>query len=438
MSIQRYLITLVIAIITLSTFFAALHGYRASMAELDRVFDQELKSMANVIALAERYQQVINISAEPNLLYQVFINGNLTSRSESAPHTLLTQNLAGFDIAIFQGKRWRTFATTEHNKTTVVARPLEQRVGSAEAVLYKAIFPIVVTIPIIALVLFYIIRKSLRPLRNLSIHLQTKQINELTPIAVNSEFEELKPIETTLNQLFNRLKSAFEREKQLATNAAHELRTPISVLNINAHNLIKAQADNTLTPDQLIELQHNIERMAHVTEQIIALYRFSPEYFQENLVPTRIENILQQSIASVYKDITSAGQSISLEGRGFIMNGDAFSLTTLFENLLRNANKYSGQGAEIRVVLEKGEQENYVIVEDSGPGIPQEKCRHIFNRFYRANEQESRVKGSGLGLSIAKHIVDLHQGNITATQSVLGGLKLVITFPTIVEADNGQ
>lgn len=438
MSIQRYLITLVIAIITLSSFFAALHGYRASMEELDRVFDQELKSMANVIALSDRYQQVLSLSTEPNLLYQVYINDNLTSRSESAPLTQLTSVTEGFGTAIYNGKRWRTYGAVQQSKTVVVARPLEHRVGSAEAVLYKAIVPIVVTIPIIAMVLFLVIRKSLRPLRSLSTHLQTKQINELTPIKVNSEFEELKPIETTLNQLFNRLKSAFEREKQLATNAAHELRTPISVLNINVHNLKKSFTDQTVSTEQINELQRNIERMAHVTEQIIALYRFSPEYFHEKMQITNIENIIQQSIANVYKDINQADQNISMEGDGFTLNGDEFSLMTLFENLIRNANKYSGKGAEIKVTLKKGNQENSVMIEDSGPGIAPEQRQHIFERFYRANEQESRVKGSGLGLSIAKHIVDLHRGTIVAEQSTLGGLKLVIFFPALLGEKDGQ
>ncbi|XQW86245.1 ATP-binding protein [Thalassotalea piscium] len=434
MSIQRHLIILIISIITLSTFFAALHGYRASMEQLNNLFDQELVSVAKVIVNAK---SIVNTSEQDQtLLYQVIENNELVSRSAIAPNEAFKTLSTGFSYLTFNGQRWRSYTIKAQDVIAVVARPVAQRIQSGEFVLYKAIFPIVITIPVIALIIFYVIRKSLRPLRKLSQHLQAKEINELSPISVDHNVEELKPIELTLNRLFRRLHSAFEREQQLATNAAHELRTPISVLNITTHNLIEAFADDAISYASLQELKNNVERMTQVTEQIIALYRFSPEYFNEKLVAINIEHILQQVIANNYDDITHARQNISLESLPLMVLGDEFSLMTLFENLLKNAIKYAGSQAEIVMRTALEDDAVIITIEDSGVGLTKAQREMMFDRFYRANEDKTRVKGSGLGLSIAKHIVQLHNGTITGKRSTLGGLAIIVSIPHCSQGEN--
>lgn len=434
MSIQRHLIILIISIITLSSFFAALHGYRASMEQLDNLFDQELMSIAKVLVNVK--PSMGTSEQDQTLLYQVIQNNQLLTRSSIAPTKAYSNVTSGFSHITYEGQRWRSYSLEARDIVVVVARPLAQRIQSAEFVLYKAIFPIVITIPFIALIIFYVIRKSLKPLRKLSHNLQAKEINELSPINVDHNVEELKPIELTLNRLFRRLHSAFEREQQLATNAAHELRTPISVLNITTHNLMEAYAENGITHENLQELKNNVERMTQVTEQIIALYRFSPEYFTEKLVPINIEHLLQQVIANNYDDITKAKQNISLESMPLMVLGDEFSLVTLFENLLKNAIKYAGQETEIKMSTELENNAVIITIEDSGSGLSKAQRKMMFERFYRANEDKTRVKGSGLGLSIAKHIVELHNGTIVGDRSTLGGLKVIVVIPHFMQGEN--
>ncbi|GHE77296.1 two-component sensor histidine kinase [Thalassotalea profundi] len=404
------------------------------MEQLDNLFDQELISIANVLVNAKPNANTTN--QERSLFYQVIENKTVISRSAIAPNEVFTSTNSDFFHFTYNAQRWRSYSLKVDDLLIIVARPIAQRIQSAEIVLYKAIFPIVITIPFIALIIFYVIRKSLKPLRNLSNNLQAKEINELSPVNVDHNVKELKPIELTLNRLFKRLNSAFEREQQLATNAAHELRTPISVLNITTHNLIEAYAENGITYENLKELKNNVERMTQVTEQIIALYRFSPEYFNEKLIPINVEHLLQQVIANNYRDITKATQNISLESIPLMVLGDEFSLVTLFENLLKNSIKYAGAKSEILISTVLKHNLVIITLEDSGAGLTKEQRKMMFDRFYRANEDTTRVKGSGLGLSIAKHIVELHNGTITGERSSLGGLNVIVTLPHYFKGDS--
>ena len=432
MSIQRYLIVLIISIITLASFFAALHGYRASMTQLDKLFDTQLQAIAEVLGSNADISRGVPMLVSGHYVFQVVEAGQVIARSANAPAAQLSLGASppGFSDDTFMGERWRAFTLTQGQRTVIVAQPAQQRVESAEYVLYEAIFPLVMTIPIIGLLVLYVIQQSLRPLRVLSDELREKGVNDLAPIHVDGNAEELKPIETTLNRLFDRLSAAFEREQQLSANAAHELRTPISVLTINVHNLTKAYKENSLTPDAFTELKNNVNRMAHVIEQIIALYRFLPENFTAARVDVNLETILQEVIVNNYTEISTQAQSVSLETGPIWLSGDAFSLTTLFENLLHNAIKYGGAGAEIRLSASLQADTARVLIDDSGTGLTEQDYERIFQRFYRAGEQSDGVRGSGLGMSIAQHIIDLHQGSIHCEKSPLGGLRVVVILPT--------
>lgn len=330
-------------------------------------------------------------------------------------------------MAVFLNQRWRIFVLVENNIKVIVAQSIEQRIETVEYVLLEAILPIVYVIPIIGLLVFLAINRSLTPLNLLSKQLKQKNANDLTPLKVNDNSSELKPIEKTLNLLLVRLGNSFEREKRLSADAAHELRTPISVLKITAHNISVAFDGGYITRKHIDELKSNTVRMAHVIEQIITLNRTTPENFEQNRSMLDLRTVLQQVISDNYEKIESSGQSISLKSESTLTLGDAFSLEILFDNLIKNANKYSGENTQIKVSATQSPQSIDVIVEDSGGGISPENFEKVFQRFYRVKQHIET--GSGLGLSIVKHIVDLHNGEVFLSRSELGGLKVSIVLP---------
>ena len=227
--------------------------------------------------------------------------------------------------------------------------------------------------------------------------------------------------------MLERLERSFEREKRLSADAAHELRTPISVLKITAHNISIAFEDNNITHQHIHELNNNTARMAHVIEQIITLNRTTPENFEQSKSTIDLRSVLQQVISDNYEKVELAHQSISLKSHAIPFYGDSFSLEILFDNLIKNAIKYSGENTQISISTLQGDDTVEVIVEDSGIGISQDNLDKVFQRFYRVKQHVET--GSGLGLSIVKHIVELHGGVIALSKSTLGGLKVSITLP---------
>lgn len=348
-------------------------------------------------------------------------------KSNNAPQQIITTQREGFIDSSFLSKRWRVFVLVENDTKVIVAQLVDQRVESIEHVLLEAILPIVYVIPIIGLLVFFAINRSLKPLNFLSKQLKQKNVNDLTPVEVKDNSAELKPIEQTLNLLLERLERSFEREKRLSADAAHELRTPISVLKITAHNISIAFEDNNITHQHIHELNNNTARMAHVIEQIITLNRTTPENFEQSKSTIDLRSVLQQVISDNYEKVELAHQSISLKSHAIPFYGDSFSLEILFDNLIKNAIKYSGENTQISISTLQGDDTVEVIVEDSGIGISQDNLDKVFQRFYRVKQHVET--GSGLGLSIVKHIVELHGGVIALSKSTLGGLKVSITLP---------
>nr|WP_136250905.1 ATP-binding protein [Ningiella ruwaisensis] len=432
MSIKKQLTSLIISTVILATFFAALQGYRNSLNQLDTVFDQELLSVANFLSSMTGKESTFPSSIDSNIVFQLIQDEQVISASQNAPKDPIRVNKNTFGEATFFGQRWRTYATESDYALVIVAQPLNLRSNSAEEILLVTLQPIILAIPLIAILIYYIIQKSLGALTFLSTQLRQKSADDLSEIDVPSPPEELKPVIHRLNSLFSRLDQAFEREKQISANAAHELRTPMSVLSLTAHNIEQEFNAGNLTGELIDELKANIERQAHVIEQMIALYRFAPEQFQQKLKPVDLALLLQEIIAQNFHQIDANSQTISLEGQDATVMGEYFALFTLFENIIKNSIKYSGIGSRILVSLASDEADNEkyvdICIEDSGQGLKDEVLNKIFERFYRIDSEQSRVKGSGLGLSIAKHIVSLHKGEIRCSKSALGGLKTCIRF----------
>jgi two-component system sensor histidine kinase QseC len=411
----------------LASFAAALQGYKASRHSLSSIFDEEMKSFALALMNSPIKRGGQNTTLPSTFAYQIFTDDILLLKSNNAPQQIITTQREGFIDSSFLSKRWRVFVLVENDTKVIVAQLVDQRVESIEHVLLEAILPIVYVIPIIGLLVFFAINRSLKPLNFLSKQLKQKNVNDLTPVEVKDNSAELKPIEQTLNLLLERLERSFEREKRLSADAAHELRTPISVLKITAHNISIAFEDNNITHQHIHELNNNTARMAHVIEQIITLNRTTPENFEQSKSTIDLRSVLQQVISDNYEKVELAHQSISLKSHAIPFYGDSFSLEILFDNLIKNAIKYSGENTQISISTLQGDDTVEVIVEDSGIGISQDNLDKVFQRFYRVKQHVET--GSGLGLSIVKHIVELHGGVIALSKSTLGGLKVSITLP---------
>ena len=337
-----------------------------------------------------------------------------------------------FKDSNFNGYRWRTFLLRDHhlNRWVVAAERADIRYSLAESVVLASIKPIVVTLPIVALIIWIAISLGLKPLRTLNNQLNQKQANDLSPVLMTDTPKELSQLVTTVNALLARLEATFTREQQFSADAAHELRTPISNLKVQMHNL---RLNKNLDEKTLAPMALGIDRMGHVVEQILSLYRHASEYDARQLTQLDLTALLQEVIAEQYSVIQSKHQQVSLNANvPCIVNGREFALKTLFQNLINNAHKYTPESGKIIVSASCHADNVICVVEDSGPGLDKAEYQRVFERFYRVggDQHNTGVLGCGLGLAIVYHIAELHHASIDLMHSdILGGLKIVVTFP---------
>jgi len=427
MSIRKRLTLILLSMMVLTCFLALVKGYQKSMSHGEQLLDSELKVVAGVLM-----QQPLSINAmapkiqdSAQLLYQIWQGGELLSGSNEL-NLNLSQYQAGFQTLNIAGQRMRVFVFVTSLRTVIVAEPIAKRFELAEAVILSAMLPMLWAVPLLALFISFFVKYTLAPLTRLSKQLALRQANDFTAINWQVTDEEIKPVISRLNDLFKRVETAYLRERFFASDAAHELRTPLSSLKINVHNLAAQQGDN----QELQAMTQGINRLSNIVEQMLILGRTQPEQWQKQFKEQSLLAITQEGVSQLYEKIEAKNHTISLEGDDFIISGDEFTLVTLISNLLSNAIKYAPANGQIKITLKQMHKQRIWQIEDSGPGMTNDQKQRIFNRFYRVggDQHPSGEQGAGLGMAIVQHIIAIYRAEIHLTDSDLGGLKVQVVF----------
>jgi two-component system sensor histidine kinase QseC len=442
-SIRTFLVIVLLATMTLIVFIAALRGYRSSMLQTERLFDGQLLDIAELLdGLPIDATAEINIpretASESIIAFQIWDAGVLRQRSANAPESPISPLQSGYRDTNFGGHRWRTFArqSVRDGRWVLVAERADIRFRLAEDVILEAVVPILFGLPVAGLVIWLIVGYGMRPMRRLAAQLGDKASDDLSPLPDDQIPAELTQVVRSTNDLLGRLAASFERERRFAADAAHELRTPISVLKVHLHNLARdVAADNS----NYAKLKDGVDRMNHLVEQILALYRTMPDQFMANFTQLDLHSLAREIISKNYAAFSMKEQQIELVGDSATIVGDRFALETLFQNLLSNAGKYTPRGGRVQVTVEANEHGVMLRVEDSGVGIAPEEYERVFERFYRigGDRHASAEPGCGLGLAIVRHIAELHNAHVSLGQSSFDtGLAVCVRFPTAVQARN--
>jgi len=429
-TIRTSLAVMLVAAFMLVSFLAALNGYLSSMRELEKLLDQQLLYASDLLlAGGGSLQATTPEPATPRgFLYQVWRDGKLLVRSPGAPEEAIGQLAPGYRYKNFEGLRWRTLTRESDDGTWyLLAERADIRHQLAENAVLESVLPLLLWLPVAAVLVWVLVGLGLRPLRDLSDKINTKRSDDLEPIDYPDPPGELRQMIASTNALLARLSAAFEREKHFASHAAHELRTPLSILKIHLHNLASELPQGH---SGLAHANDGLERMHHLVEQILDLNRTNPEVIKGSFVPVDLHRLAQRVTAELWPEFSSRDQSLSLAGDSVMMSGDEVMLETLLVNLLNNASKYTPGGGEVLVYAGRDGEIARLRVEDSGPGIPAQEREKVFQRFYRvAQHSGSTETGSGLGLAIAQHIVQLHNATIRlGISQFASGLAVTVDF----------
>jgi two-component system sensor histidine kinase QseC len=424
---------MLLAIMILTVFLAALHGYKSSMTEVRQLFDSELQEKARLLAVTGNSRTVKDdvVSLSDQYAFQVWQDGEILQRSDNTPRTAISNLDEGYQDTNFNNYRWRTYAwfDPEHNRRAITAERIDVRNVLVDGIILKPLLPIAAALPVAGLLIWLIVGYGLAPLRNLADHLRSRRAEDLRPVPETRQPVELMQVITTTNDLLSRLEASFAREKQFAADAAHELRTPISALKVHLHNISK---DLPAGNHDLVQLEAAADRMGNIVDQILALHRTAPDQYMAQFRKLDLYQLVQGVIISIYPGFEEKHIRLELTGDRVTMTGDQFALETLVKNLLENACKYTPAGGRVYVAVSNDSAGAKLEIEDSGPGVPEEQHHRIFDRFYRAggDQHQSGVIGCGLGLAIVRHIADLHGAAVDLQHSSFeSGLSISIVFP---------
>ena len=440
-SIRFFLVVVLLASMTLIIFLSALHGYRSSMVEVKALLDEEIANRARLLGIAGSSQTpdiaVVRVS-EANA-FQVWHDERLMQRSDNTPLTPIATE-AGFQDRNFSGYRWRTYTwiDADDHRRVITAERIDVRNDLAEGIIMKSVLPVIIALPLAGILIWFIVGYGLSPLHSLASHLQRRRADDLHPIPMERLPIELMQVVSSANELLYRLDASFARERQFASDAAHELRTPICALKVHLHNIRHNLPEGN---EELAHLVAATDRMDNLVEQILLLYRTSPDHYATQLKELDLHALVQEVVTGMYSGFEQRNIQLELEGGSEKLAGDHFALGTLVKNLLDNACKYTPEGGQVRVTVGKHSDGIMLRVEDSGPGIPADQYQRIFDRFYRANgdQHASDVIGCGLGLAIVKHITELHGATIEAGPSSFNtGLSMTLIFPRRVIRNDMQ
>lgn len=274
------------------------------------------------------------------------------------------------------------------------------------------LLPFLAVIPLLILIMNLILHSRLKPIQLAAKAVESSHRHNIQPISLEDLPSEITPFVSEINHLIGRLKSSIEEQEIFIANAAHELRSPLTALSLQAECI----GDENLPAKELQRvnaLRLGIARSRKLLEQLLTLARV-----QSSLIPAHqtanIEAVLKSVIEDLYPMVDEKNLDLGIEGHLNIdCSLDKLDLYTLFKNLLDNAIRYSPQNGMIDIQISQQSGKTQITISDSGIGVPLEHHDKILSPFYRVLDSQNTNIGSGLGLSIVNSIVDKQGGSIS-------------------------
>ncbi|ATF86501.1 MULTISPECIES: ATP-binding protein [Burkholderia] len=430
-SIRHQLLIWLLAIVVAGVGAAGWLIYRQALAEANELFDYQLQAIAAALP-SEPFSQVFGsrTNGDEGIVIQIWNrNGGLMyfshPRAPIAPRAEL-----GFSTERTDRGEWRVYGAIVGDNVVQLAQPLSVRNRLAASVALRTVWPLILLLPFLGAAVWMIVGRGMRPLRRVTRAVESRRPEALDPLPDNRLPQEVQPLVHALNGLLARLAAALDTQKAFVADAAHELRTPLAAVQIQAQLVARAQDDETRR-EALADLQSGVTRATRLAEQLLALARSEPDGATVR-EPVALADVLAHCVSA--QAVVAQKRNIDLgieEAQPAIVDADIGALRVMLNNVLDNAVKYTPEGGRIDVSLSFDEGRALVRVADSGPGIPPEERERVFDRFYRDSSARMRtdVSGSGLGLAIVKRVAAQQRAIVTLGESPAGGLLVEIAFP---------
>jgi len=472
-SIRRHLMLLVFASIALVWGITLLSSFRHATHEVEEWEDARLAEFAQTLTLLdqndltalskshidarEEYGRSGSSGAEDDddklprdMLFQVRdVNGRILAsspelvllgawnppselppQSQGGAHTItLGGRVAAQPGVQSMGQPWHTYTLYDGatGRTVRVLEPANTRSDLATGAARRISEPIAFALPILALLVWISIGHSFRPLRVLSKVIDAREVNQLEPIDMGRSPSEVRPLIDAINHLLSRLRQSMVRERTFTADAAHELKTPLAAIKVQAQVALAARdtQQQRLAMERVVQ---GVDRSARLAEQLLLLARLD-EHDQMPTSVLALDGLARDAIAANEEEAKRRGIHVGLGSDArFEIVAEPVLVNILLDNLIDNALKYCDSGDRVEVEIGRNAQAVLLTVRDNGPGVGIEERGRLTDRFFRGTGTSST--GSGLGLSIVARIVEYFGAGLRFGVGIDGrGLAVEIAFP---------
>lgn len=439
-SLRAQLLVFLLAAILLAGAVQGVLAYRSALAEADSLFDYHMQQTALALRSGlppdarDLGQGLSGEDENHEFIVQVWTNEGLRIFESAVGAALPQIAVLGFTNVQARGGTYRVFSLQTRAQVIQVAQNMAVRSGMARTLALRTLAPLAVMAPLLVLAVWWGVSRSLAPVERVRRQLARRQADDLSPVSDEALPDEVQPLVTELNLLFERVQGAFAAQQHFVADAAHELRSPLAALRLQLQGLQRAGQDDAARAVAVERLSAGIDRATRLVEQLLTLAR------QEAAAASPTETVdLRAVVQLALADAAPAAQARSmdmglLDSDAVHIPGRPEALRMLARNLLDNAVKYTPPGGQVDLQVQRtADNAVELMVEDSGPGIPPEHRERVMQRFVR--ETADSAPGSGLGLAIVQAIAQAHGASVALDASPrLGGLRVVVRFPAATAA----
>lgn len=391
--------------------------------EVQRVLDRRLMESARMVSSMMQpgsLSPVVNeegggrlAAYDQQLACQIWsMQGELIARSRSAPSAMLASGADGFSERVINGERWRVYTVhvPEGGYRVMVGDNLAVREHLVGSVVTGLLGPAVLGLLALGVLIWWSVGAGLQPIQQMTQALASRRADDLTPVDVAPGGKDLQPFVSALNDLIARVSEARRRETEFTAAAAHELRTPLAGLRVQAQIAANA-TDEGVRKHALEQIQTSVDRTARLVTGLLALAR-------EDEAAIEADDRRWIDLHTLFANDADARLETTDQAFRVYVQPDRFE--TAVANLLANAQAMAS--SRIRVAVEGQGNDAILVVEDDGPGVSTADLERLGRRFFRTSD--APVGGSGLGLSIVLSTMKAHGGAVRFTPSALGGLRV--------------
>lgn len=434
-SIRANLVLWLAGALALALIGALAGTYLLTRDQVGTMFDDELRQVALAVHLREDWIQEGRVRiARPGFFLslraydsggRIYFETALPSLPDDLPQTYAE----GFARTETSAGPWRVYTHVTPEGIVQVGQPVATRDALARDVSARALMPMLLLIPFLALLGGWVLKRGLAPLEETSRRVSDRDASRLDPLPVDNVPIELLPLVRQINALLERLAATLDADRRFLADAAHGLRSPMAALALQAQLAQRAAAPETRA-DAFRELMRGIERGRRLIGQLLDFARLEPGVTAAPFKPVDVAKLAREVVGANAARAEALGIDLGAEAPGAApVVGSEAELRSLIENLVDNALRYAPRETAVTVSASRNGGEVELTVADAGPGIPPSERHNVFERFHRVADDPTA--GSGLGLAIARAIVERHRGRIALEDTLPDGPGLTarITLP---------